>query len=281
MIKTFGLTKKYGSLTALDSIDLTFPKGNICGVLGPNGAGKTTLFKILCGLTSYEGRFDIESKRQKPIGAIIEKPKLYGYMNMYDNLRLFAGIQGVEMTKGQLENVLKTVGLPAHRTDPVKHFSMGMKQRLGIAIALINDPDILILDEPFSGLDPVGVREFRLLIAKLVAEENLTVLISSHLLFELENLCDQLVILREGKVYRTGKMDELTTHASHTYRIAGEGLADSIALKARGIAIRNNSVAVELSPEEANKLLRELMDEGMLIHKFTPLDAIERYFDES
>ena len=101
----------------------------------------------------------------------------------------------------------------------------------------------------FSGLDPVGVREFRLLIAKLVADENLTVLISSHLLYELENLCDQLVILRDGKVYRSGKMDELTTHASHTYRIAGEGLANSTALNERNIDVSNNSIAVELTPE--------------------------------
>ena len=162
MIKTYGLTKKYGSLTALDSIDLTFPKGSICGVLGPNGAGKTTLFKILCGLTSYDGRFEIESERRKPIGAIIEKPKLYGYMNMFDNLRLFAGIQGVNMDREQVNKMIETVGLALHRKDPVKHFSMGMKQRLGIAIALINNPDILILDEPFSGLDPVGVREFQI-----------------------------------------------------------------------------------------------------------------------
>ena len=140
-------------------------------------------------------------------------------------------------------------------------------------------PEVLILDEPFSGLDPMGVREFRKLILKLVEEESLTVLISSHLLFELENLCDDLVILRDGKVFRQGPMHDLTSHESHQYRITGIGLDNSETLKLRQLKVKNNAVTLTLSSEEANLLLQSLIQENIEIRSFTPLDSIERYFE--
>ncbi len=281
MIETRGLTKKYGNLVALQDVSIHVPKGKICGVLGPNGAGKTTLFKILCGLTSYEGSFEIRSAGSKQVGAIIEKPKLYGYLNMYDNLRLFSGIQGVQYTEGELNEKLTMVGLPLERRDPVKQFSMGMKQRLGIAVALINSPEVLILDEPFSGLDPMGVRDFRNLIVSLAKNHNHTVLISSHLLAELEHLCDQLVILRNGKVFRSGDTQEMLIHEKQWLRITGKNLQDAKTLRLFDTPVENNRVILELSAEEARDLLRQLLDEWILIYGFTALDSIERYFEPS
>ena len=281
MIETHGLTKKYGNLVALDDVSIHVPKGKICGVLGPNGAGKTTLFRILCGLTSYEGRFEIRSDRSKQVGAIIEKPKLYGYLNMYDNLRLFSGIQGVKYTEEELNEQLTMVGLPLERRDPVKHFSMGMKQRLGIAVALINTPEVLILDEPFSGLDPLGVRDFRNLIKSLVKTHNHTVLISSHLLGELEHLCDQLVILRDGRIFRAGETQEMLVHEKQWFRITGRNLQAAKSLRLYDKPVENNGVILELSATEARELLRQLLDEGVSIHGFTALDSIERYFESS
>ena len=281
MIETHGLTKKYGSLVALHDVSIHVEKGRICGVLGPNGAGKTTLFKILCGLTSYEGHFNIATTRGKSIGAIIEKPKLYGYLTMYDNLKLFAGIQGVRYKDSDLLEKFRMVGLPLDRKDPVKNFSMGMKQRLGIAIALINSPEVLVLDEPFSGLDPMGVRDFRLLIENLAKDHNHTVLISSHLLSELEYLCDQLIILRDGRIFKAGEMNEMLLHETHTYRITGHGLEEARVLKDYSSQIVKNRVILELTPEEANRLLGQLLDEGVQIHGFSALDSIERYFETS
>jgi ABC-2 type transport system ATP-binding protein len=198
---------------------------------------------------------------------------------MYDNLRLFAGIQGVKYSDTELIEKLQMVGLPLDRKDPVKNFSMGMKQRLGIAIALINTPEVLVLDEPFSGLDPMGVRDFRNLIESLVENHNHTVLISSHLLAELEYLCDQLVILRQGRVFRAGDMQEMLMHETHMYRITGENLLSANSLSSYKVPIEKNRVILELTPEEANVLLGKLLDEGVLLYGFTALDSIERYFE--
>ena len=132
--------KSYGSLKVLKGVSLELHKGEICGLIGPNGAGKSTLFRILLGLVSRDsGSLQIHSESSKPLGGIIEKPALYGYLSALENLRVFARIQGLELTKAELENELLQVGLSPDRTDPVRNYSMGMKQRLGLAIALLND----------------------------------------------------------------------------------------------------------------------------------------------
>lgn len=281
MININCISKKYGSLIALDNISFSVPRGEICGILGPNGAGKTTLFKILCGLTSYEGSFAFDSSKNKPIGGIIEKPKLYSYLNMHENLRLFAGIQGIHLSNTEAEKLIIKVGLPPKRKDPVRHFSMGMKQRLGIAVALLGSPEILILDEPFSGLDPLGVKEFRQLILTLVKEEKLTVVISSHLVFELENFCDHFVILREGKILKAGPTREIIKHDQLTYRITADGLEESGYLAKHNLQPAGRKLTVRLARDQANDLLRGLIEEGITIEGFTALDSIEQYFEAS
>ena len=162
MIYCEGVHKKYGNVTALNSTSISCGKGEILGLVGSNGAGKTTLFKILLGLvTADSGKVEISGDGAKKIGGIIEKPALYPYLNAHENLRLFAKMQGADFSKIAIEASLEQVGLPLHRTDPVRNFSMGMKQRLGIAVALLNNPSCLLLDEPFSGLDPLGIEAFK------------------------------------------------------------------------------------------------------------------------
>ena len=171
MISASRLVKTYGTIKALDHVTLEISKGEICGILGPNGAGKTTLFKILCGLVSQDsGTYKIESKKVKAIGAIIEKPALFEYISARQNLMVLSRIQGAPKDRPSIDAALRLVGLPLDRNDPVRHFSLGMKQRLGLAIALINDPDCLILDEPFLGLDPVAMQSLSALIKKLARD---------------------------------------------------------------------------------------------------------------
>ena len=146
IISGLNLSKSYGKLKVLNDINISCAAGEICGLLGSNGAGKTTLFKILCKLVNPDsGAVKINAKGAKPIGAIIEKPALYDYLNAFDNLKIFASIQGAATDKKTLNESLKKVGLPLDRKDPVRNFSMGMKQRLGIAIALLNNPKCLVL----------------------------------------------------------------------------------------------------------------------------------------
>ena len=195
------LSKSYKSIKALDDVSVACSAGEIVGVVGANGSGKSTLFKILLRVMKPDtGTVVINSKRIKPIGGIIEKPALYEYLNAYENLKIFASMQGLETNHQFFLDSLTKVGLPLNRKDPVRNFSMGMKQRLGIAIALLNKPECLVLDEPFSGLDPIGIASLNKLITSLAKEEGLAILISSHILDELNKICHRLNVLKNGKI---------------------------------------------------------------------------------
>src|SRR5690606_20457370 len=175
------ISKRYGKVIALHKVNLHCSKGEIVGLLGRNGAGKTTLFKILFGLVRPDsGRVEFELSKHKSLGGIIENPGLYGYLDAFDNIKVFSRIQGLKLSKKDIELSLQRVGLPSDRTDRVQNYSMGMKQRLGIAIALLNNPCYLVLDEPFSGLDPIGIKAISSLILDLVAKDKIGVLIASH-----------------------------------------------------------------------------------------------------
>ena len=201
MISAQRLCKSYGKIIALDNVSLEVDAGKITGILGPNGAGKTTLFKILCKLVTPDaGQFSINSSKKKAIGAIIEKPALFDYLSASQNLSVLSKLLGLRLHNRDLENQLSQVGIPITRTDPVKNFSLGMRQRLGIAIALLGAPDCLILDEPFLGLDPLGMQSLQKLIRELAQKQGIAILVSSHLLDELANTCDELIILKEGQI---------------------------------------------------------------------------------
>ena len=210
MLKIQNLTKIYGKNTVLNHVNMNIPKGKVYGLIGPNGAGKSTIMKILTGLINktsgsiiFEGREWSRRDLQK-IGSIIEEPPLYKNLNAYDNMKVVTTMLGVP--DNVILPLLEKVGLGKIDRRPVKQFSLGMKQRLGIAISLINSPKLLILDEPTNGLDPIGIQELREIIESFKAE-GMTIMISSHILSEVEHLSDYIGFIYEGKIVLEKKYD--------------------------------------------------------------------------
>ena len=213
------LTKKFGHLTAVKNLSFTIEKGNVYGLLGPNGSGKSTTLGIVLNVVNRtSGSFDwfdgntSTHQALKKVGAIIERPNFYPYMSAVQNLKLVCKIK--EVPEDRIQEKLKLVGLWERRDSKFRTFSLGMKQRLAIASALLNDPEILILDEPTNGLDPQGIHQIRELIKK-IASEGTTILLASHLLDEVEKVCSHVVILRKGENLYDGTVDGML--ASHGY----------------------------------------------------------------
>lgn len=221
IIETNNLTKSYADFTAVSGINLHIPKGTVYGFLGPNGAGKSTTMKMFLGLTKpTSGIFSIDGKHfpengveiLKEIGSFIEAPAFYGNLTGYENLDIIRRILG--LPKSSVNDALELVGLTQFKNRLAKKYSLGMKQRLGLAGALIGRPPILILDEPTNGLDPVGIHEIRTLIRSLPEQFDCTVLVSSHLLSEIELMADNVGILNHGRLLFEGTLNELKLNAS-------------------------------------------------------------------
>lgn len=216
ILKTVNLTKKYKNFIALDNVNMTINKGEIYGLLGRNGAGKTTLMKIITTLTNKtSGSFEVfghrdndltETKRR--IGCLIENPAFFGNLTAYENLRYYAIQKGIVDDK-QIDETLQLVQLTEARNKKFKTFSLGMKQRLGIALAILDNPDFIILDEPINGLDPIGISDLRDTFKKLNEERNITILISSHILSELYAVANKFCIIEKGKVIKEITKEEL------------------------------------------------------------------------
>src|ERR1700729_725081 len=216
-IQTSGLTKRFGERAAIDGVDLHVPRGSAFGFLGPNGAGKTTMIRMLLGLThassgsmSVLGR-PVPSERAvalERVGAIVEEPRFHPYLTGRENLSIVAAVRGPQ-THERIEPALARVGLGDRADQKVKSYSLGMRQRLGVARCLLSDPLLLILDEPTNGLDPGGIQEFREMIRAMVEQEGRTVFISSHLLDEVEKICDHAAIVDRGKIITQGPIAEL------------------------------------------------------------------------
>lgn len=207
------LTKKFGYLTAVKDLSFTINKGNVYGILGPNGSGKSTTLGIVLNVVNktsgdfswFDGNTTTHDALKK-VGAIIERPNFYPYMSAYQNLKLVCKIKGVDFSK--VDEKLELVGLLDRKDSKFQTYSLGMKQRLAIASALLNDPEILILDEPTNGLDPQGIHQIRTLI-KQIASNGTTILLASHLLDEVEKVCSHVVVLRKGEKLYSGRVDEM------------------------------------------------------------------------
>ncbi|MGB2143089.1 MAG: ABC transporter ATP-binding protein [Flavobacteriaceae bacterium] len=213
ILKISNLTKKYGLLTAVSNLSFDIEKGSIYGILGPNGSGKSTTLGIVLNVVnktagdfSWFGGSLTTHQALKKVGAIIERPNFYPYMTAYQNLKLVCKIKGVSYDS--IQKTLKIVGLDDRKHSKFGTFSLGMKQRLAIASALLNDPEILILDEPTNGLDPQGIHQIREII-KTISQQGTTILLASHLLDEVEKVCTHVVVLRKGKNLYSGRVDEL------------------------------------------------------------------------
>ncbi|NER15504.1 ATP-binding cassette domain-containing protein [Leptobacterium flavescens] len=256
------LTKKFGYLTAVKDLSFTIEKGNVYGILGPNGSGKSTTLGIVLNVVNrtagnfswFDGQISTHEALKK-VGAIIERPNFYPYMTAEKNLQLVCKIKGVSSDK--VNEKLELVGLIDRKDSKFRTFSLGMKQRLAIASALLNDPEILILDEPTNGLDPQGIHQIRELIKKIAAAGT-TILLASHLLDEVEKVCSHVVILRKGVKLYSGRVDEM---------IASHGFFE--------LKCEDNEKLV--SQLESNPIFRKISSDNGLITAFLnePLDAKE------
>jgi ABC-type multidrug transport system ATPase subunit len=224
IIQVSELTKKYGDFTAVNKLSFTINEGDVYGFLGQNGAGKSTsirmmltLIKPTAGSIHIFGK-ELQQHRSEILrqtGAVIERPDLYKYLSAYDNLSIFAKMSGIKVTRKLLMDQLQMVGLAEVYNKKATFFSQGMKQRLGIAVALVHDPQLIILDEPTNGLDPQGIADIRNLIVRLSKEMGKTVVISSHLLSEIEQIATRMIIINKGEKIVEGSVDELLDPA-HT-----------------------------------------------------------------
>uniref|UniRef100_UPI004056339D ABC transporter ATP-binding protein n=1 Tax=Agathobacter sp. TaxID=2021311 RepID=UPI004056339D len=226
LLSTKGLTKQYGHHKAADNVDMHIKKGAIYGFIGRNGAGKTTCLKMISGLaTPTSGEIQIFGYSGKElcqvrsrVGCLIEEPGLYGGMSAYDNLLIKCKLFGIR-SAGYAEDILEAVGLEDVGKKKVKHFSLGMKQRLGIGLALVGEPDLLVLDEPINGLDPQGIVEIRDMIQRLNQERNMTILISSHILGELSKIATDYGIIHNGSLLQELSHEELMKRCSERIEI--------------------------------------------------------------
>ncbi|NOX28627.1 MAG: ATP-binding cassette domain-containing protein [Actinobacteria bacterium] len=289
-ITTDGLTRKFGDLTAVDNITFEVPSGGVVGFVGPNGSGKSTTIRLLLGLisaTSGTGTVlgePIESPERfaHRVGALIENPTFVGSLSAYDNLRSLAALRG--LSKNRIGEVLEIVGLTGRENDKASTFSLGMKQRLGIAAALLPDPDLLVLDEPTNGLDPAGIVEIRNLL-KAVAEGGRTVLVSSHLLGEIQAMVDNLVVIRFGKLLYSGTLEQLMTDAVEQVVASPEHFEDMPRLIAAvdsegwSHSTTGNELAVNISADRSPDLDRVAHEAGLTLRMLTPRqDDLEDIF---
>src|SRR5690554_453497 len=284
------LSKNFNGLQAVNQVSFEIEKGNVYGILGPNGSGKSTTLGIVLNVVNktggsyswFGGTLDTQKALEK-VGAIIERPNFYPYMSAYDNLRLVAKIKRVPYSK--IDEKLELVGLLDRKDSKFRTFSLGMKQRLAIASALLNDPEILILDEPTNGLDPQGIHQIREIIRKIAAQGT-TILLASHLLDEVEKVCSHVVILRKGVSLYSGRVDQM--NASHGFLTmqSNDLLALQEALEhnpAFGTIKREGDflVAYLNEPMDSSEANRFLFDRGIVLsHLVKRKESLEEQFLE-
>ena len=293
-IEVRGLVKQYGEILAVDDVDLTINKGDVFGYLGPNGAGKTTSLRMMLGLirpTSGSVRLfgrdpQLSVSALEGVAGFVEAPTFYPYLSGRANLELFAALDGGE-SASRIDELLETVDLRDRAKDKVKGYSHGMRQRLGIASALLRNPRLLLLDEPTTGLDPAGMRDMRELVRDL-GERGITVLLSSHLMPEVEELCNRVAIIRSGRIAYEGSLDQLRSRAGITYRLrtTDDQLALRVCEAQAGIEGSNHRGEAGLhfkarSEDAVGALSLALADAGAAVLELTPRQAsLEQVFLE-
>lgn len=268
VIETRGLTKTYGTVRALDGLDLSIPRGGVYGVLGPNGAGKSTLFRILLGLiratdgtASVMGGPVSEVSHLRRMGSMIETPRFPPFMTARQVLRWLALEHGVG-GETDVPHWLERVGLTQAADRKVRGFSVGMMQRLGVAAALMSRPELIILDEPTSGMDPPGIQEMRALIRSLATEDGVTVVLASHQLLEVQRVCDRVAILNKGKLVREGAVSELTAVGERLRLTVSSADKVLTVLGAEG-AREGDAVLAAVTRAEGPALIRALVEQGV------------------
>jgi ABC-2 type transport system ATP-binding protein len=294
-LETSGLTKRFGERPAVDSVSLSVPRGTAYGFLGHNGAGKTTLIRMLLGLTRASAGsarvlgLPVPAQRAQAlarVGAIVEEPSFYPHLTGRENLKVAAAVRGPE-TRTRIDAVLQRVGLDKRAEDRVGTYSLGMRQRLGVARCLLSDPELLLLDEPMNGLDPGGMLDMRRMIRSLVEDEGRTVFISSHLLDEVEKTCDVAAIIDRGRVITQGPIDQLVADGAGELIIecgdaeravallAGEPAVRDLRREPRGLRLKLNG------PEQAGEINARLVSAGIVVTRLEPVrHSLEERFLE-
>ncbi len=273
------LYKKFGKKQIIKNVSTKLESGDILGFIGPNGAGKTTTIKLMLGLNKIDegsvkiNGYDIKKDFEKAIqrvGAIVENPDLYMYLSGYKNLQLIANLYK-NIDKKRIDEVVKLVGLESRIHDKVSKYSLGMRQRLGIAQAILHEPNVLILDEPTNGLDPEGIKELRELIQKLAKEENMAVLISSHNLAELDNFCTKICIIKNGEVLETKDIKELkeeTNKNDTLFKI--NDTSKILELFDTATILNNNEFKISATEQEISEIVKKLVKNNINVYSIKP-----------
>ena len=293
IIDVSGLTKSFNEIIAVDNLTFTVKENGVYGFLGQNGAGKSTTIRMLLSLirpTRGEIRiFDLDLSTHRKeilqrIGAIIEKPDLYKYLTAIENLNLFATMSGLKLKRKQLIDKLEKVGLAERADSKIKTYSQGMKQRLGIAVALVHDPDLIILDEPMNGLDPQGIADIRQLINHLSKDQGKTIFISSHLLSEMEQVADSLLIIHKGKKIAEGNMNQLLNPEQSRIEVETRS-AIEFELQLKQTAWANNIISVngqkiimQMRREEVPAFVQQMAEKKQDIFSIHKKNSLEDYF---
>lgn len=276
ILKCENLHKKIGKKEILKGISLELDEGDILGFIGPNGAGKTTTIKLILGLQSitygkvFINDYDIERDFEKAIakvGSIVENPDLYMYMSGYDNLKLIANLYKT-VDKKRIDEVVNLVGLENRIHDKVSKYSLGMRQRLGVAQAILHKPTLLILDEPTNGLDPEGIKSMRELLVKLAKEEHMAILISSHNLAELESFCTKVCIIKNGEIIETSDIQDVKKEVSDGYFIfeVNDTKQAKLLLGDDSTIIDESKIRVSVKKENVPDLVKKLVLQDIKIY---------------
>jgi ABC-type multidrug transport system ATPase subunit len=292
IIQVQNLTKNFDKFTAVNNLSFTVNQGDVYGFLGQNGAGKSTTIRMLLSLikpTSGEislfdkNLFTQRNKILSQVGAVIEKPDLYKYLSAYNNLAIFAKMSGLKPTKSFLMQQLDVVGLADRAKDKLGTFSQGMKQRLGIAVALVHNPQLIILDEPTNGLDPQGITDIRNLILSLSKNLGKTVVVSSHLLAEIELIANRMIIIHKGKKIVEGNVSELLDPSKALIQIetTNDVFAKEQLLQmhwANQLQSNGTKLQLIMSKNDVPNLIADLVNKKIDILSISPMHALENYF---
>jgi len=293
VIEVRGLTKKFGTLTAVNNLDLNVYSGDVFGFLGPNGAGKSTTIRMLLSLikpTSGEmkifGKSITKDRKEifSKIGAIVEKPDFYLYLSAYKNLEILGKLSGADTSKKKIMEMLSLVGLEKRYKSKVKTYSHGMKQRLGLAQALLHDPELIILDEPTTGLDPQGMKEIRDLIIYLSREKGKTIFLSSHILHEVELIATRMIIISKGTTQVEGTVEELLKGEKVVVTFEVDKIEEAMRTvnesrwKEDFKSTSKSEINFELTKNEIALLNKYLIEKGILVSAVVPVRSLEDYF---
>jgi ABC-type multidrug transport system ATPase subunit len=293
VIEVKHLGKRFSDFTAVDDLSFTVNQGDVYGFLGQNGAGKSTTIRMLltliaptAGSIKIFGKDIIAGRNEilRQTGAVIERPDLYKYLSAKENLAVFARLSGIRPTETMLMKKLDQVGLADRAKSRVRTFSQGMKQRLGIAVALVHDPALIILDEPTNGLDPQGIADMRNLIISLSRDQGKTVLVSSHLLSEMEQMATRMIIIDKGRKIVEGEMKELLDPSHVLLEIetidqeASLNWIRSSNWSGQPVKLHNGAIQIRMERKDISAFSRELMNAGADIISINPRNSLEEYF---